>query len=707
MEYKPGKIAELKVEGMTCTNCALGIKKSLEKEGFALVNADFASNIVSFELTDESRIPLAIKRIEGLGYSVVLPVDDKDARKKAGLSAIELKFWFTAIFTIPLLLAKVVPLPLLHNDYFQLVLTTPVFAVGFWHFGRSAFNSLRSGVTNMDVLIFLGSTSAFVYSLIGTIYRLGHDYMFYETAASIITIILLGNMLEQRAIKKTTSAVCDLLSLQKNIAKRIIKRGLIEHIEEVDSSLINTGDLVLVNTGDKVPIDGEIYWGNGTVDESMITGESLPVAKGKADKVVGGTILLSGTIKVKTTAVGEETVLSQIIELVKTARQDKPKLQNLADRISIIFVPVVVGLSLITIAGWLVLSDLDFRDALLRGIAVLLIACPCALGLATPTAVMVGLGRLAKKGILMKGASTIDKFSAIKSIVFDKTGTLTTGRFTVKAMQAFTLSDSQVWGIIGAMEKHSQHPIAKALVQHSGEIAGPDLAEVFEDKGVGLQATGTDGQVYQLGSYAIASHLTQDHHHNVYLLVNGRLAAWVDIEDEIKPEAVNALQYLKNKGLNTVLLSGDTKKRCTWVAAALGINEVHSEVLPGQKLEIIKILSQKHRVAMVGDGINDAPALSRADVGISMSDATQIAVKSADVIILRGNLELLSMALGISKTTLLTIKENLFWAFFYNVAAIPLAIAGVLTPMIAAVAMVASSLIVVLNSARLKHRRVY
>ncbi len=700
------KSIELKVEGMSCTNCALGIKKTLEKEGFHNVQADFTTNSVGFELSDESRLALAVRRIESLGYSVVLPNEGGFEQKKKGMSGIEKKFWFTAIFTVPLILAMFLPVPLLHNDLFQLALTIPVFLVGFRHFGLSAFNSLRAGVSNMDVLIFLGSTAAFIYSLVGTIYSLGHEYMFYETSAAIISIVLLGNMLEHRSVKKTTSAVDELVRLQKNIARRIVnaENGNSEIIEEVDASLIEIGQRVLVNSGDKIPVDGLIYWGQGSLDEGMISGESLPVDKTFGDKVVGGTILVSGNIRVQTTATGKNTVLSQIIEMVRSAQQDKPRLQNLADRISAIFVPTVVILAVLTTTGWLLFSDLPFRDALMRGVAVLVIACPCALGLAIPTAVVVGLGRMAKSGILVKGGSSIDKLAGIQTIVFDKTGTLTTGKFEVKRLQTFGISEADAGTIIHNLEKHSTHPIAAALAGHFRESGELVFESITEEKGLGVKAKGIDGRNYQVGSYSIASKLTTDDTHNVYLLIDGMLSAWIDIEDQVKPEAANTIGFLKSKGLKTVLLSGDRQKRCQEVADALGIEVVFAEQLPDQKLEVISMLSKQGSVAMVGDGINDAPALARADVGISMSDATQVAVKSAEVVLLRGNLVLLARAFTATRTTLRTIKENLFWAFFYNVAAIPLAMAGYLTPMVAAAAMAISDIIVVLNSLRLKRR---
>ncbi len=701
------KTVSYDVEGMSCTNCALGIQRSLEKEGFHNVNVDFSSGEVQLEVADEARLPLAIKRIEDLGYKVKDRTDGEDDKKKGGLAPIEKKFWFTAVFTVPLILSMFIPVDFLHNDLFQLALTIPVFAVGFWHFGRSAWFSLRSGVTNMDVLIFLGSTAAFIYSLIGTVYGLGHDYMFYETSASIISIVLLGNMLEHRSVKKTTSAIDDLARLQKNTARRItteIYEGQ-ESVEEVDAALVEEGERVLVNSGDKIPIDGEIYWGSGSVDESIISGEGIPVEKKKGDKVVGGTILVSGTLKVQATATGKDTVLSQIIELVRKAQKDKPKLQNLADKISRIFVPVVVSLALITIAYWFFGTDLPFRDSLMRGVAVLVIACPCALGLAIPTAVTVGMGRSAKTGILIKGGTSIDKFASIDTIVFDKTGTLTTGKFRITNVRSFTRTEEEVRAILYNMEKHSSHPIAQAITQHFKGAGEMSFESVEEQKGLGIEAVDSSGNQFIAGSFNVAAHLTTDDSHNIYLLMNDELIGWVDIADDVKPGAAEAISFLKKKGLKTVLLSGDRHSRCEEIAAEVGIEEVYSQQLPDQKLEIIEKLSASGKVGMVGDGINDAPALAKAYVGISMSDATQVAVKSAEVILLKGDLSLLAKAYGLTRTTLRTVKENLFWAFFYNVAAIPLAMIGLLTPIVAAFAMAASDIIVVGNSLRLKRRK--
>ncbi len=706
MSGKLFKTYTYKVEGMTCTNCALGIQRSLEKEGFGEVQVDFTSGEVSFSTGDDNMLPRALKRIGELGYTVA--ERSADMEEKKGLAPIEKKFWFTVIFTIPLVLAMFIPIDFLHNDLFQLALTIPVFAVGFWHFGRSAWFSLRAGVTNMDVLIFLGSTAAFIYSLIGTIYGLGHDYMFYETSASIISIVLFGNMLEHRSVKKTSSAIDDLARLQNNTARLItseMHEGQ-EYVEEVDASLLEKGQRVLVNTGDKIPVDGEVYWGSGSVDEGIISGESIPVEKQKGDKVVGGTVLLSGTMKVVATATGKDTVLAQIIELVREAQRDKPKLQNLADKISQIFVPVVVMLALLTIGYWFVGTELPFRDSLMRGIAVLVIACPCALGLAIPTAVVVGIGRSAKNGILIKGGTAIDKFAAVDTMVFDKTGTLTTGQFRIRNLTCFGKTEESVRSVFYSLEKHSSHPIAKAITQYfkgAGEIR---FEQVNEQKGLGVEAVDKEGNVFIAGSFRIASHLTSDDSHNVYLLMNDQLIAVLDLDDELKPGAAETIARLKRKGIRIVMLSGDRQQRCDVIAASIGIDEVYAEQMPAMKLEVIDRLSAEGRkVAMIGDGVNDAPALARAYVGVSMSDATQVAVKSAEVILLKGDLNLLEKAFVATRTTLRTVKENLFWAFFYNVAAIPLAMIGLLTPIVAAGAMAASDIIVVLNSLRLKKRK--
>lgn len=701
------KTYELKVTGMSCTNCALGIKKALEKDGFLNVETNFATDDVKFDAVKEDQLPQAVKKIESLGYKVQFE-SNKQAGAKTTFFDIEKKFYISLIFTIPLILAMFMPIPLMHEAWFQLILTIPVFIIGSLHFGRSAVMSLKSGVSNMDVLITLGSSAAFIYSLIGTINKMGHSYMFYETTASIITIVLLGNLLEHRSVKRTTNAIDELTRLQKKKARRI-KMNLMnmqEVIEETETSKLSKGDRLLVNTGDQIPIDGQIFWGTGNIDESMISGESIPVDKSSGEAVVGGTTLIHGTIKIKVTATGKDTVLSQIIEMVKKAQQDKPKLQNLADKISTYFVPIVVGLSLITLALSLWVFNIPFQDSLMRAIAVLVIACPCALGLAIPTAVVVGLGKSAKSGILLKGGSAFDKISQIEKIVFDKTGTLTNGNFKIKNIRSFIENEEYLRSLVFSLEKHSSHPIAVSLVGELKDSLPIGLNHIEEQKGLGIEGKDAEGNVFKAGSYHIARHLTDDANHNLYIIKNDQLIGWIDIEDEVKPEAKQTIAWLKSKGIETILLSGDKEYRCNELASRLEIDTVYSEKLPHQKLEIIESLSKDYKVAMVGDGINDSPALAKAFLGISMSNATQVAVNSAELILLKGNLALLQKAFLIAKHTQSTIKQNLFWAFFYNIMAIPLAMTGYLSPMVAAFAMAFSDLVVVFNSLRLKIRKI-
>jgi Cu+-exporting ATPase len=380
-------------------------------------------------------------------------------------------------------------------------------------------------------------------------------------------------------------------------------------------------------------------------------------------------------------------------------------MQSLADKISAIFVPVVIGIAVITFVISYFAAGMSFQPALMHSIAVLVIACPCALGLAIPTAVVVGIGRVARNGILIKGGSTLEKFARIKRVVFDKTGTLTTGKFEVKKLFVSGITEERAKSILYSIEKHSSHPIAKSIVSAYATSAFIDLKTVNEQKGLGMEAADIDGNTYKAGSYSLVSNQTDDDSHTVYLFENGKLIAWLDVEDEIKPDAATTIKFLKSHGIKTVLLSGDRKSKCEYLAKTIGIEEVYYEKRPEEKLKIIEEFTKVGDTAMVGDGINDAPALAMATVGISLSNATQVAIKSAQIILLNGNLNLLSKAWSISSTTLTTIKQNLFWAFFYNIIAIPIAAFGFLNPMIAAASMALSDVIVVVNSLRLRSKK--
>jgi Cu+-exporting ATPase len=580
-------------------------------------------------------------------------------------------------------------------------------------FGLSGFKSLKSGVPNMDVLIFIGSTSAFVYSVIAMWMYSGtmelHKYLFFETTATIITLVLLGNVFEHRSVKQTTTALRDLGAIQPNKAKIVGLQLGKETITEIDYKDIMVGAILQVNTGDKIPVDGEIISGDASIDEAMITGESIPVDKSIADKVIGGTIVVSGSVRMRAESVGNETILAKIIELVKKAQQNKPDIQKLGDKISAIFVPVVLGLSIVTFIVNYFFVDFHslnvLKESIMRSIAVLVISCPCAMGLATPTAVMVGIGRAAKMGILIKGGSTLEEFAKVKNIVFDKTGTLTTGNFKIKNIDTFNdVSENEVKDILFQTEQHSSHPIAKSIVTElKGIVISRKLSNIKEEKGLGMSANDSDGAAYTVGSYRIASHLTLDDMHSIYILKNNQLVATVDLQDEVKTNAKQLITGMQEAGLTTYMMSGDSKIKCESLAKELGINKTYSELLPSEKLEEIEKLVNSQPTAMVGDGVNDAPALAKATVGVSLSNATQVAIQSAQIVLLKSNdLAILNKAYLISKHSLITIKQNLFWAFFYNIIAIPLAAAGFLSPMVAALAMAFSDVIVIGNSIRLK-----
>jgi Cu+-exporting ATPase len=691
------QLIELNVKGMHCNNCAISVHNLLEKKGLKNILVDFAGEEVKFSSDNEDNVPDIIKGIEQLGFKVI---DDIATHQPKFYEKVENKFIFCAIFTAPLLLHMILPWHFLHMPLVQLLLCLPVFIVGCLHFGKSAYGSVKNGLPNMDVLIFVGSTAAFIYSLIGTIENLGQQYQFYETCATIITLVLLGNVFEKRSVTQTTSAVKDLVKIQQVTANRVIN-GSIEVISAKD---VLAGDTLLVNQGDKIPVDGDVLSGNASVDESMLTGESLPVEKGKYDKVIGGTIVQHGNIHMMATKVGSHTVLAQIIDLMKKAQAAKPPVQKLGDKVASIFVPAVMLISLLTFVITYFIGHTPAQTALMSAIAVLVISCPCAMGLATPTAVMVGLGRAAKNGILIKGGDTIEAVANTKYVVFDKTGTLTTGKFRINDIKAEAGSNIEtIRGIIMAIEERSNHPIAKSLVSELKILPQQKLIlrKAIEEKGLGMRAEDVEGNNYFLGTAKVEG----SSNFNLSLYKNQILLAQIAIDDEIKPDAAALIAQLKKMDITPVLLSGDKKSRCLRVANAIGITDVHSEKLPDEKLAVIDIYKQKGKTIMIGDGINDAPALTQADVGVSMNDASQIAIQSARVILLNTDLQSVVKFLQISKHTLLTIKQNLFWAFAYNVIAIPIAALGFLNPMVGAFAMAFSDVVVIGNSLRLKAKR--
>ncbi len=706
----------LQVEGMDCTTCALGITKNLQKKGLENVYVDFATGEATFLLNDKIKLQSIIKGINDLGYKVV---DSKYLEENKGkIATIEKRFYFTLPFTIILFFGHML-LPhdfILNKPYAQLIICVPVFITGIIQFGKSAWGSLKAGVPNMDVLVFTGSASAFIYSIIGMHFYIGtpmvHNYLFFETTASVISLVLLGNVFEQRSVKKTTTAISELIAIQVTKAKMIGLQMGKELITEVEYKNIPVGAILQVNSGDKIPVDGEIFSGDASIDESMITGERLPVEKSISDKVIGGTIVVKGNIRMRAENVGDQTLLAKIIGLVKKAQQDKPEIQKLGDKISAIFVPVVLGIAVLTFFVNYFFLDLTsftnpLQESIMRSIAVLVISCPCAMGLATPTAVMVGIGRAAKNGILIKGGSTLEEFAKVKNIVFDKTGTLTTGNFKINSINLHNgVSEEEVKEILYSLEIHSSHPIAKSIVAALKGIVGREFKTVKEEKGLGITAQDHQNNIYQIGSYKIASEFPKNEIHDIYVLKNNILIATVDIEDDVKLNVKETIDEFNKVGINTILISGDNRKNCESLAQKVNINKVYSEQSPAQKLALIEILTKEGSTAMVGDGINDAPALAKATVGISLSNATQVAINAAQIILLHNNdLSTLRHANLISKHTLLTIKQNLFWAFFYNIVAIPIAACGLLSPAFGALTMAFSDVIVIGNSIRLKTKK--
>ena len=705
---------EWKVEGMTCSNCALTISKYLKKEGLKDVSVNLIDGDVSFEPGENGKQEKIKKGIEGLGYKVI-DGQPTTANRQQFLKTPLQKFWFSLPFTLVLMLHMLPRHPdFLMNPWIQFGLCLPVFIVGMEYFGTSAVKSIRNGMPNMNVLIALGATAAFIYSLIATLMNLGAEHLYYESATTIITLVFLGYWMEDASIASTQKALKSLSAEQKVMANIIAFDD--EHKEQifsVENSQLRVGDLVLIKTGEHVPTDCKILWGECSVNESILTGESLPLEKHAKDSLIGGSIVENGTVKAQVIAVGKETILSKIVNLAKQAQSEKPPIQQLADKISGIFVPAVLIIAALTLVANYFLFHIPFDRSLMRSIAVLVIACPCAMGLATPAAIAVGLGRAAKNGILFKDAKSLELFKNIQQIVFDKTGTLTTGQFMISDFRFEIVNEEYFKRISYSLEKFSNHPIAKTITKQwktclSGRQAKDEIKwkKIEEIKGIGIKAIDNDDNNYAIGSYKIAENISSEKDHNIYLIKNNELLGWIDVKDEIRTEAKNVINYFRSKEIKTYLLSGDSNAKCRQIANELGIDEFYAEQTPEQKLELISKLNSVAPTAMIGDGINDAAALAKATIGISLSDATEIARQNSQVVLMNSGLQNLPLALGLGRHTFITIKQNLFWAFFYNIIAIPIAAIGLLTPGIAALAMGFSDVILAANSVRLRWKKV-
>lgn len=720
---------ELTIYGMTCAACSSRIEKVLSKmDGVvkAVVNLSNETATVTYyrNVVTERDV---IEKIKAIGYDAKVRNEkaSTDTHKEKEMKKMQWKLIISAILSAPLLLTMLdhlfgIAVPnIFMNPWFQFALATPIQFIIGWQFYVSAYKNLKTKSANMDVLVALGTSAAYFYSLYEAILTIGNPsyvpHLYFETSAILITLILLGKYLEKNAKGKTTEAIAKLLQLQAKEA-RVIRDGkeMMIPIEEVVVS-----DRMIIKPGEKIPVDGVVVKGTTSVDESMLTGESIPVEKQVGAKVIGSTMNLNGTIEMEAEKVGEDTALASIVQAVEDAQGDKAPIQRMADVISSYFVPIVVGIAIVTFIIWITfITPGELESSLTAAIAVLVIACPCALGLATPTSIMVGTGKGAQTGILFKGGEHLEKTHELTTIVFDKTGTITKGKPEVTDF----IGDDRLLQLVASAEKSSEHPLAEAIVRYAEEKQIEFIdAEQFEAiPGHGIRATFPQGEVLIGTRKLMRDHgvdtaeqeetMYQLEHEGktaMFIAVDKKFAGIVAVADTVKETAKTAMEQLKKMGMELVMLTGDNERTARAIANEVGIDRVIAEVLPEQKAEKIKQLqAEGKKVAMVGDGINDAPALATADIGIAIGTGTEVAIEAADVTILAGELLLVPKAIRLSGATIRNIKQNLFWAFAYNTIGIPIAAIGLLAPWIAGAAMAFSSVSVVLNALRLKTVRI-
>lgn len=750
---------------MTCANCSARIEKQLAKlEGISYVNINLAAEKATAEFLPPLTVADIIARVEKMGYGARLTEqkDETEVIRAKEESALKRDLVISSALSTPLLLAMLLSMvsiengftAVLHNEWVQLVLAGIIQVLIGRRFYKGALHSLKTGGANMDVLISLGTTAAFVLSVYNGFFNPnithGHGQMqelYFESSAVIITLVLLGKYLEHAAKGRTSDAIKKLLQLAPKTAR--VRRP--EGEMDVPVEYVVPGDIVLVRPGEKIPVDGEILNGLSSVDESMLTGESLPVDKQPGDKVIGATINKLGAFEMRAEKVGADTALSHIIRMVQEAQGRKAPIQKIADKVSGIFVPAVIGIAVVTFSAWLIYLG-DYQHALINAVSVLVIACPCALGLATPTAIMAGTGKAAENGILIKGGEHLENTCRIDTVLLDKTGTVTKGMPEVTDVIAFTgFFSEEVITFAAAAEKNSEHPLGRAIYEHTqpkiimGDLrettvrsGGDELTMLRSDKhgfigsalppvesfesvtGCGVKAVvggravlvGTRRHMQENGVDArpfedILRNLESDGKTAMLVAVGDRAAGVIAVADTIKESSFEAVKTLKDMGLHVYMLTGDNSRTAKAIGKQAGIENVVAEVLPQNKAEgIMKLKETGKVVAMVGDGINDAPALAAADVGIAIGTGADVAIEASDITLIRGDLNSIPAAIGISKATMRKIKQNLFWAFFYNAIAIPFAAFGLLSPVIAGAAMAFSSVSVVANSLSLKKYKV-
>jgi P-type Cu+ transporter len=708
----------LALEGMTCASCAARIERTLNKvEGVeATVNFATETAAVSYDpaLVAPEQLTGAVERI---GYHAH-PREEHAHDAPAGHDhdAPPTRLVVAIALSVPLVvLAMVPPLQFSGWEWLSLLLATPVV---FWsgaQFHRAALLNARHGAATMDTLVSLGTLAAWTWSTVVLVGGLNAD-SYFEVSAVITALILLGRFFEARAKRRSGAAIRALLELGAKEA-RVLRDGV---EVEVPVEQLVVGDLFVVRPGEKIATDGVIVEGSSAIDQSMLTGEPVPVEVGPGEEVAGATINTSGRLVVRATHVGTDTALAQIARLVEQAQAGKADVQRLGDRVSAIFVPIVIAISLATLAGWL-LAGSSASAAFTAAVAVLIIACPCAMGLATPTALMVGTGRGAQLGILIKGPEVLEQTRRISTVVLDKTGTVTEGRMRLVDRFAVGAEPGELLRIAGAAESGSEHPLARAIARAAaaeGEL--PPVAEFRNHAGLGIEAL-VDGKATLVGRPAFLADWAIDLTDEarawqaeaeargetvVAVAWDGQLHGLLALADTLKPTSVEAIRELKELGLTPVLLTGDNERAARAVADEAGIEQVRAEVLPSEKAaEIARLQAEGATVAMVGDGVNDAPALAQADLGLAIGTGTDVAIEASDLTLVSGDLRAAADAIRLARRTLVTIKGNLFWAFAYNVAAIPLAVAGLLNPIVAAAAMAASSIFVVSNSLRLRRFR--